>query len=700
MAGPGIRYWEMARALARQQPVTLLAPQPIDLAAAPPLACGRFVWGDRTSLAGALAAADVVIANGLLLHAFPELASIEQPLVLDLYDPIMLENFELFRAAPAAQRAAQHEQDRSLLLRQLAAGSLLLCATERQRDLYIGALMAIGRITPELADADPQLRGLIDVVGFGLPEEPPARQQPVLRGVLPGIGRDDLLLLWTGGLWDWLDPLTLIYAVAQAAAQVPHLRLVFLAGQHPGAAQPMRVPAAARALANDLGLLDRHVFFYDQWVPYQQRADFLLEADIAVSLHRHHLETSYAAVRSRFLDHLWAGLPSIVSDGDAAADLVRTCNLGYTVAPEDRNGVSAAIGRLASDPELRRQCAANARQTARSFTWQRTLAPLARFCSAPARDERHGGFSRLWLVGATPGIVQTHQGGSAGMQEDQQQIVHQIEETWQFGSAPPQGSALSKFFQNTLRRLLAPLLAQQRDFNAASVKLFYRILEDQDQVTTSFQAVMSQSVALQKDVYARLDVMQQDIHGRLDTIAEFNGELSKRLDTLHRDMHGRLDAIAKFGGELSERIDTLERDLHGRLDTIATFNSEVHDRLERLTHTMQMLDNAVAALDEASTALAGRITTLDEANTALAGRLTTLDEANTALAGQLTALQTEQRTPPPPAPPVAPESAPEEAAEDEAPAQPETDTEPDVGTRPGTGGTPRTSRSSRRGRKP
>jgi len=30
MAGPGIRYWELARVVAAQQRVTLIAPQPID----------------------------------------------------------------------------------------------------------------------------------------------------------------------------------------------------------------------------------------------------------------------------------------------------------------------------------------------------------------------------------------------------------------------------------------------------------------------------------------------------------------------------------------------------------------------------------------------------------------------------------------------------------------------------------------------
>jgi hypothetical protein len=78
---------------------------------------------------------------------------------------------------------------------------------------------------------------LIDVVPFGLPAQPPQKQRPVLRGVLPGIGENDVLLLWAGGLWDWLDPLALVDALPEVVAEYPQVRLVFLAGPAP-CAQP------------------------------------------------------------------------------------------------------------------------------------------------------------------------------------------------------------------------------------------------------------------------------------------------------------------------------------------------------------------------------------------------------------------------------------------------------------------------------
>ncbi|NWG20306.1 MAG: glycosyl transferase family 1 [Chloroflexi bacterium] len=459
MAGPGIRAWEMARALAVQQPVTLIAPASIDYEPAG-FVVGSYTWGNAASLEPWLRDAGVVLANGHVLAAHPELGHLACPLALDLYDPVALENLELFRNAEPAARAARMADDRALLARQLAVADFIACATERQRDLYIGALLALGRVTPERTDADPQLRSLIDVVPFGLPSEPPLKRGPGVRNVLPGIGERDTLVIWSGGIWDWLDPLTLVEAIAIARARRPDVRAVFLAGRHPGGAMPMRAPDAARARAASLGLLGTSVFFYDEWVPYEQRASFLLEADLAISLHHAHLETAYAAVRSRFLDHLWAGLPSVVSAGDAAADLVQRHRLGRVVAPGDAMAVAEAIVYLLDDEAERAACAHRARALAREFTWERVVRPLAAFCRRPHMTREPIAEPVRATSGATlPGYRDS---------------LSRLHELWRvtpgdLGSAMPLLGA-AKHAANTLTRwYVEPLVERQNAFNAAVV---------------------------------------------------------------------------------------------------------------------------------------------------------------------------------------------------------------------------------------
>ncbi|WP_418605927.1 hypothetical protein [Georgenia sp. SUBG003] len=55
---------------------------------------------------------------------------------------------------------------------------------------------------------DPSLRELVTVVPFGLDPQPPARRAHAIKGVVPGIGPEDPVVLWGGGVYNWFDPLT------------------------------------------------------------------------------------------------------------------------------------------------------------------------------------------------------------------------------------------------------------------------------------------------------------------------------------------------------------------------------------------------------------------------------------------------------------------------------------------------------------
>ncbi|HZS03140.1 MAG TPA: glycosyltransferase [Chloroflexota bacterium] len=383
MAGPGVRAWEMARALARAGlPVLLAAPN-----ADPPAGEGFRVvsYEERPERLVRLARqASVVLVQGFLLQKAPALRTLGTPLVVDLYDPFILENLAFFAHDRLPFRQAIHGEHLGVLNDQLQAGDFFLCASERQRDYWLGMLAANNRLNPATYDADPTLRALIDVVPYGLPPEPPRAACPALKGVQPGIAATDRVILWGGGLWDWFDPLTLVRAMARVAAERPDARLVFLGTRHPNAAlPPMAMPGRTQELATALGLADRHVFFRD-WVPYAERAAYLLEADLGVSLHPESVETRYA-FRSRLLDCFWAGLPLVCTRGDALADLVEREGLGRVVPPGDEAAVAAALLELLAQPDLRATLAPRFARVAATLTWDRAVAPLAAYCRAPRR---------------------------------------------------------------------------------------------------------------------------------------------------------------------------------------------------------------------------------------------------------------------------------------------------------------------------
>lgn len=384
MAGPGIRCWELARVLAQSCCVTLAAPTQGDL----PSTGWRVVpltLSDAHEIDPLLADADVVVAYGFLLGDYPQLASLDVPWVVDAYVPVSSETLASNQLADLPTRLLRHNADTALVNRMLASADFVLCASERQRDLYLGLLASLGRLNPYTYDDDPTLRRLIDVVPFGLPPYPPVRTRPVIKGVHPAIAPDDKVLLWGGGIWDWFDPLTLIEALAAVVRVRPDVRLYF-----PGPRAPFRRRVHAMAmhqravdLSDRLSLTDSHVIFGD-WLPVDQRANYLLEADIGVSIHMAGIEARYA-FRTRLLDYIWAGLPAIVSEGDVLADVVRENGLGLVVPPGDASALADAVVTLLQEAEPKASRRARFEAVAATLTWERCAAPLVTFCRHPRR---------------------------------------------------------------------------------------------------------------------------------------------------------------------------------------------------------------------------------------------------------------------------------------------------------------------------
>jgi glycosyltransferase involved in cell wall biosynthesis len=382
MAGPAIRALNIAEQLSRHHDVTLISTTACELQRTD-FRC-LAVAGSR-ALRRAVDRAEVIVVQGYVTYHAPWLISSDIPLVVDLYDPVHLEQFEQLDGRAPQERQPMLDLTVRVLNEQLLRGDFFLCASEEQRHLWLGHLAALGRVNDLTYRADSSLRSLIDVVPFGMPTRPPERTGPGLRDTVDGIGATDKVILWAGGVYNWFDPGTLIHAVGQLAEHHPDIRLFFLGMVHPNPAVPaMRVAGEARALTDQLELTDRHVFFNPGWVPYTQRQNFLLDADVGVSTHLDHLETTFA-FRTRILDYLWAGLPVVTTEGDAFGTLVRAEHLGATVAERDVAGLASALTRLLYDEEAATASRANVGRIRERFFWPRVLAPLMRFCADPHR---------------------------------------------------------------------------------------------------------------------------------------------------------------------------------------------------------------------------------------------------------------------------------------------------------------------------
>jgi len=390
LAGPAIRAWNMAEQLSLDNEVTLLSLTGIEPLEAK-FSLAHVKPGDDRAFRKFEQWADVIIFQGHAMAVFSALQTTEKIMVVDIYDPMHLEQLEQGRELPAAQWAQQVNDATEVLNEQLQRGDFFLCASDRQKMFWLGQLAALGRINPANYEGDPDLDGLISIVPFGLSSTPPAHHHDVLKGVLPGIRTDDKLLLWSGGLYNWFDPKTLIRAVARLSETRDNVRLFFQGTKHPHPGVPeMEIVAESRALARELSVLDTSVFFNDSWVDYSERQNYLTEADAGVSTHFSHIETTFS-FRTRILDYLWAELPMVVTEGDHFAELVAAERLGVVVEAGNVEQLAAALERALFDEQFIAEARANIHRVRERYYWETVLAPLVRFvATAHKAGDRQG----------------------------------------------------------------------------------------------------------------------------------------------------------------------------------------------------------------------------------------------------------------------------------------------------------------------
>ena len=308
------------------------------------------------------------------------------PVVVDLYDPFMVENlhyhlelgFEPYRTDHATWRL------------QMSRGDFFLCSSSEQRFYYLGWLTALGRVNPLIQEDDPTLERLIVELPFGTPEDPPPgplRRADVLEGIA-----EDAPVLYFGGIYDWYDPMVVLDALPELLAADQRTVVIFVEHPHPDLT-PLSAANRTRETARDRGWIGRQVRF-EPWRPYEHRFELAQISDLAVVTHRPGLETDLS-LRTRLVDLLWLGLPVVVTEGGTMARVVEDAGAGEVVPPGDPAAVAAAVGRLLADPDRRHTASQAARRWAAGREWRRLAAPLLDFAARPWRDRHRDRFVKL-----------------------------------------------------------------------------------------------------------------------------------------------------------------------------------------------------------------------------------------------------------------------------------------------------------------
>jgi glycosyltransferase involved in cell wall biosynthesis len=379
LGGAAIRAYEIARALTDVADLTLAAPgtEPARLA---PARHVPYELEDPGPLRDLFREAQVVIMRPPNPQVAGWLRASRARVVYDICDPLPLNILEAQASAPRERQLFWHTVALDHFLEALHTGHHFICSGTRQRDLYLGAMLASRLIYPAAYAADPSFRTFLERVPFGIPSEPPQRVDGAgPRARLEGVGEHDQVVLWNGGIWNWLDPVTAVEAVAEAAERCPRVRLVFMYA--PGGDGPeRRAERDAREAARRLGALDRLVFFNETPIPYRQRASWLLEADCVLSTHLDHLEAGFS-FRTRLLDCFWAGMPAVCTGGDEVSELIQACDGGVTAPFGDVDAVAGGLVEVLSrgrESYRERLIAAG-----EEMTWPKVVEPLRRVVRLP-----------------------------------------------------------------------------------------------------------------------------------------------------------------------------------------------------------------------------------------------------------------------------------------------------------------------------
>jgi glycosyltransferase involved in cell wall biosynthesis len=405
-AGPGIRSFEIARALHRKGHEITIAVPKIYYNNEEIEEFNIIDWNiwDKINLGEICNDQDcVIVPQGLGLAEFPSLylKSVREdlPTIIDAYDPNLIEGINSLIYSEK-ENLLLFSNHLSALVPLLKRADFFICATERQKYYYIGILNVLGKINPLTYN-----KKMVDIVPFGVPEEGPIHDRNVLKGKI--VDEDDLVILWTGGIYPWFDAITLVKAMENVVNEVKNAKLIFMGGKHPRMHAPPESYYKTQKLVKKSGLLNKNIFFIDQWVPWSEMQNYFLEADLAVNTHPVHLETELS-FRTRVINYIWGGLPIITTGGDEISELVKKYGCGEIVKPENPDELAGIMVELLSDEKKRKRMSENAKKLAKEITWSSAIKPLDEFCRNPhIAEDRKNEFARKTVLSAVD-TLQAH----------------------------------------------------------------------------------------------------------------------------------------------------------------------------------------------------------------------------------------------------------------------------------------------------
>lgn len=260
----------------------------------------------------------------------------DQQLVLDCNVPIYVE-----ASARETTRLEEEYRDFSADVTRwgsvLRRGDLFLCANQQQKDFYKGVLAALGRINPVTYASD-----LIRIVPYGIYRDKPVQTTHPIEALI-GDKEKYHKILWFGGIYPWFDIRDLANAIKEVNATYP-AKLVVVGAKNPFNKHPDFLARYDEFIKHiEENDLSQYVVL-QEWVDFNDRASWYLDADIVVVFNRIG-EENRLSWRTRLVDFMWADLPVLTNGGDPLGEKMIEHDAAVRVKSVDASGIASSIVR-------------------------------------------------------------------------------------------------------------------------------------------------------------------------------------------------------------------------------------------------------------------------------------------------------------------------------------------------------------------
>jgi glycosyltransferase involved in cell wall biosynthesis len=252
-------------------------------------------------------------------------------------------------------------------------GDFFLTAGQRERYYLLGLLASSKKLSHGKHDqADP----LIHVMPMTPPRDPPVLKEKVIDKK-PG----EFVLLVAGAFLPWYDYANFFEALKILNKKGKrNLRVVFMGGNP-------RDPKFERIVKKMGNLYElRENMVYTGLVPFKQRANYYLLADVAINIPSITIEDELS-VRTRVIDYLWANLPIISPAKDEYSATIVNEGAGFAYEAGDPLSMAQTIETIMDDQEKLRVARGKIHALLRQkFNLDNYISPLNSFIQKPYVD--------------------------------------------------------------------------------------------------------------------------------------------------------------------------------------------------------------------------------------------------------------------------------------------------------------------------